>query len=628
MKKIAFLLILISLFHAKSQEWSPKKGKMMTRWGKQVTPNNAWQEYPRPQFVRRYWANLNGLWDFSMSKINEPKPEKFKNKILVPFSVESTLSGVGKSVSDDTKMWYKRYFKISKDWEEKDIILNFEAVDYDTAVWLNGILVGTHKGGFDRFSFDITKYLNKSGSQELIVSVKDKTNLSTQPRGKQQLKPSGIYYTPVSGIWQTVWLEAVSPEAYIKEVKILSDIDNNTLTITPLNNKPTVKSYETEVEVFWKGKKISRGIVNSDKSITLKINNPHLWSPDIPNLYDLKLRLINNKGEVIDTVDSYFGMRKISLGDHMGVKYLFLNNTPLFHYGTLDQGWWPDGLLTPPSDSAMKFDIVKTKEMGFNMIRKHVKVESDRWFYHCDKLGILVWQDMPSMSFQIQKTPDEIKNSKKPERVYRSPQRIGRYSEDLKRRSKGAAQFEYELKRMINIHFNSPSVVMWVPFNEGWGQYDSCRIANLIKALDPSRLVNPTSGWSLRPCGDINDIHDYSVDLERMKKFLKISATSVERATVIGEYGGIGYQLDDHIWDHNMKNFGYQSYQTDGEVLKNYIHKFNQILSMKKNNGLSAAVYTQTTDVESEINGLMTYDREVIKMPVKELREMHLELYK
>jgi beta-galactosidase/beta-glucuronidase len=321
-------------------------------------------------------------------------------------------------------------------------------------------------------------------------------------------------------------------------------------------------------------------------------------------------------------------MRKISLGDHMGVKYLFLNNKPLFHYGTLDQGWWPDGLLTPPSDLAMKFDIIKTKEMGFNMIRKHVKIELDRWFYHCDKLGILVWQDMPSMSFQVHKTDEEIKNSKKPERVYKSLQGIGRHDEDLNRRSEGAAQFEYELKRMIDIHYNSPSVVMWVPFNEGWGQYDTCRIANLIKALDPSRLVNPISGWSLRPCGDINDIHDYSVDLERMKKFLKIPDTSIERATVIGEYGGIGFQLDDHLWDPNMKNFGYQSYQTEGEVLKNYIHKFNQIISMKENNGLSAAVYTQTTDVESEINGLMTYDREVVKMPEKVLKEMHLKLYK
>lgn len=620
-KKVILFLILISFFEVNSQEWSPVKGKMMTRWGKQVTPNNVWQEYPRPQFMRKDWVNLNGLWEFSLSKTNESKPEKFQNKILVPFSVESTLSGVGKSIRNDDRMWYKRSFKISKDWEDKDVVLNFEAVDYKAAVWVNGILVGTHKGGFDRFSFDISQYLKKSGSQELVVSVEDKTNLSSQPRGKQQLNPSGIMYTPVSGIWQTVWLEAVSPEAYIKEVKILSDIDNKTVTMTPLNNIPLVKSYKTVVKIFWKGQEITHGIVNSDKSITLKIDNPHLWSPDTPNLYDLKLSLINSKGEVIDTVDSYFGMRKISLGDHMGVKYLFLNNKPLFHYGTLDQGWWPDGLLTPPSDSAMKFDIIKTKEMGFNMIRKHVKIESDRWFYHCDKLGILVWQDMPSMSFQVHKTPEEIKNSKKPERVYRSLQGIGRKDEDLNRRSEGAAQFEYELKRMIDTHYNSPSVVMWVPFNEGWGQYDTCRIADLVKSLDPSRLVNPTSGWSLRPCGDIYDVHDYAVDL-------KIPPTSIERATVIGEYGGIGYQFNDHLWDPNMKNFGYQSYKTGEEVLKNYIHKFNQILSMKKKNGLSAAVYTQTTDVESEINGLMTYDREVIKMSVKELREMHLELYK
>jgi hypothetical protein len=333
------------------------------------------------------------------------------------------------------------------------------------------------------------------------------------------------------------------------------------------------------------------------------------------------MSLINPSRVVIDLVESYFGMRKISLDNHNGVKYLFLNNAPLFHYGTLDQGWWPDGLLTPPSDEAMRYDIEITKAMGFNMIRKHVKIEPDRWYYHCDQLGIMVWQDMPSYNRLALKTPEQMRETKQKNRIYDALERVKREGSDLIRRSEDAAQFEFELRRMIDLHFNAPSIVMWVPFNEGWGQFDTCRITKYIKQLDPDRLVNPASGWTIRPCGDIYDIHTYDIDLTE-------PTTALDRATVIGEFGGIGFPINDNLWNPEMRNWGYQTYYNAEELLKNYIYKFNQILEMKEKNGLSAAVYTQTTDVEGEINGLITYDRKETKIPPQTLKELHSKLYR
>jgi hypothetical protein len=388
-----------------------------------------------------------------------------------------------------------------------------------------------------------------------------------------------------------------------------------------LANKALVSGYKVAVEVFFEGKKVTSGSTESNEALSLKIDHPHLWSPNHPHLYTVKMSFANPNGKLIDRVESYFGMRKISLGDHKGVKYLFLNNEPLFHYGTLDQGWWPDGLLTPPSDEAMRYDIEITKAMGFNMIRKHVKIEPDRWYYHCDQLGIMVWQDMPSYNRLALKTPEEMEKTKNKDRIYNSLERIRVGQADLNRRSEDADQFERELRRMVNIHYNAPSIVMWVPFNEGWGQYDSCRITEFVKSLDPNRLVNPTSGWTLRPCGDIYDIHTYHVNLT-------VPPTALDRATVIGEFGGIGFPIKENLWNPEMRNWGYQTYYSSEELLKNYIYKLDQIVQMKEKNGLSAAVYTQTTDVEGEINGLMTYDREVIKIPAQTLKELHQNLYK
>ena len=618
-KFLFIFLFIISTVQA--QSWKMVEGKMLSKWAKTVNPENAWREYPRPQFERSDWKNLNGLWDFAISKKHQIKPQKFQGKILVPFSFESPLSGVGKKINPEDKMWYRKSFELPINWNGKDIVIHFEAVDYSCSVWVNDVLVGTHKGGFDRFSFNITSFLKPSGRQKVVLAVEDDTNFSSQPRGKQQINASGIYYTPVSGIWQTVWLEAVSPEAYLKQVKTTTDIDKNTVSLIPFTNVALTNGYQVDVTIFFGGKKVVSGSTKPDTPLHLKIENAKLWSTLDPNLYDVKMNLINPSGTIIDQVESYFGMRKISLGDHKGVKYLLLNNEPLFHYGPLDQGWWPDGLLTPPSDEAMRYDIEITKAMGFNMIRKHVKIEPDRWYYHCDQLGIMVWQDMPSYNRLALKTPEEMEKNKRKDRIYNALERVKREGTDLKRRSEDAAQFELELRRMVDLHFNAPSIVIWVPFNEGWGQYDTCRITEYIKKLDPDRLVNPTSGWSLRPCGDIYDIHTYDVDLT-------VPPTVLDRATVIGEFGGIGYPIKESLWNPKMRNWGYQTYYNEDDLLKNYIYKFNQIVDMKEKNGLSAAVYTQTTDVEGEINGLMTYDRKIIKIPAKTLKELHSKLYK
>ena len=611
MKNIFFCFLFMLALTSYAQNWTPVQGKMVTKWASEVSPENVWKEYPRPQFERSEWQNLNGLWDYAILKKQLPLPQKFQGKILVPFCVESALSGVGSSVSSEDRIWYKHSFLIPETWKNKQVVLNFEAVDYAASVWLNGALIGSHQGAYDRFSFDITPYLKEKGTQEIIVSVDDPSSSGVQPRGKQQMPQEGIWYTPVSGIWQTVWLEAVSSEAFLAEARITPNIDTKSVSVVPMLNRPMKPEYKITVSISKEGKELLSKQILADREIELEIENPSLWSPNHPFLYDLKLTLQNPKGEVIDVVNSYFGMRKISLGDLNGSKYLFLNNEPLFHYGTLDQGWWPDGLYTPPSEAAMKYDIQLTKDMGFNMIRKHIKVEPARWYYHCDKLGIMVWQDMPSGMVVI---PEEGK--KRPVHVQHVPVQ----GEDLYQRSADAARYEWELRRMIDIHYNAPSIVVWVPFNEGWGQYSTCRIADLVKAIDPSRLVDAVSGWALRPCGDLYDIHTYQTEVN-------IPAVSLDRASVIGEFGGIGFPVKDHLWNPEMRNWGYQTYQSADELWKNYKYKFNQILEMKKSKGLSAAVYTQTTDVEGEVNGLITYDRNIIKISVDSLRILHSKLF-
>ena len=587
-----------------ANDWSVAGNSLKTRWANEVTPENVHNEYPRPQMVRRDWQNLNGLWEYAITPKNAKQPKKFDGKILVPFCIESALSGVMKTVGPNNRLWYKRTFTVPSQWKNDRLLLHFGAVDWQTEVFVNGKSIGTHKGGYDPFTFDITDALTKNKTQEIVVSVWDPTDASFQPRGKQVQKPRGIWYTSVTGIWQTVWLEPVS-ETYIKSIKILPDIDKKTVSVTvEVQGDTKAKVYATvtlpPAEPGAKAKRIDSQ-AKPGKTLTISIPKPKLWSPDSPHLYNLKVSLhtpgaahLSGRTE-IDSVKSYFAMRKIELAkDKQNINRLFLNNKPLFQYGPLDQGWWPDGLYTAPTDAALKYDIEVTKQLGFNMIRKHVKIEPARFYYWCDKLGLLVWQDMPS-----------------------GDKYIGHNDPDIKRTEESSKNFEAELKAMIDTFYNHPSIVMWVPFNEGWGQYDTERITKWIKEYDPSRLVNNTSGWADRKVGDVYDIHAYPGPAA--------PANEEKRAVVLGEFGGLGLPEAEHTWQEKG-NWGYRSYKDSDELTNAYR---NLIMNLRPliYNGLSAAVYTQTTDVEIEINGLMTYDRDVIKMNAAKVKAINSKLY-
>lgn len=558
--------------------YKPVEGRIMTRWAKKVSPKSALPEYPRPQMVRKAWQNLNGLWEYAIEPKDAARPESFDGEILVPFAIESALSGVGKTVGSDNCLWYRRSFDVPAGWAGQRILLHFGAVDWDATVWVNGKEVGSHKGGFDPFTFDITDALGKDGAQELVVAVWDPSDAGSQPRGKQVRDPHGIWYTSVTGIWQTVWLEPV-PATYIRSLKITPDVDAGQVSIAV--DAANVDGCTFTALVRAKGFKADASQTEGD--ITIDIKNARLWSPDSPHLYDLTVRILKN-GKVLDTVDSYFGMRKIAVQkDDSGINRLFLNNKPLFQYGPLDQGWWPDGLYTAPTDAALRYDIEITKELGCNMLRKHVKVEPARLYYWCDKLGLLVWQDMPSAN--------------------NNPS-----SHD---------QFELELKRMIDSLHNHPCIIMWIPFNEGWGQYDTERITQWVKEYDPTRLVNNASGWTDKGVGDVHDIHSYPGP--------GCPPLEENRAAVLGEFGGLGLPIAGHTWQ-DQKNWGYRSYEDSAALTDAYV----ALLQRTRNligEGLAAAVYTQTTDVEIEVNGLMTYDRALIKMDAKRIAEAARKLY-
>ncbi len=574
-------------------EWQPAKGALMTRWAANVGPDNAHPQYPRPQMVRKDWLNLNGLWEYAISPEDKSQPKNFDGQILVPFCVESSLSGVAKPVGKDNRLWYRRIFAIPDGWDDKRVLLHLGAVDWEATVWVNGKKMGTHQGGYDPFSFDITDALKSKGKQEIVVSVQDPEDDGSQPRGKQVKKPAGIWYTSVTGIWQTVWLEPV-PKAYIKSLKITPDIDTDSVSV--LAQCPDAASdYVVEAEV--KGKWILQGRESREvgREIAVPVKDIKLWSPSSPFLYDLKVTLKDGGGNVVDSVSSYFGMRKISLGkDRAGITRICLNNKPLFQYGPLDQGWWPDGLYTAPTDEALRYDIEVTKKLGFNMLRKHVKVEPARLYYWCDKMGLLVWQDMPSgfISRRVRK-------------------------EGFRHNAESKAQFKLELKRMIDALGNHPSIVIWVPFNEGWGQFDTTEIVKLINERDRDRLVINASGWTDDGSGDIHDIHSYPGPVSLFPES--------DRAVVIGEFGGLGLPVKDHLWQ-DKKNWGYRSFSTRTELTEAYLGLIRKLRPLI-DTGLSAAIYTQTTDVEIEVNGLMTYDRAMIKIAPDLMVAAHRNLY-
>jgi beta-galactosidase/beta-glucuronidase len=579
LSRFAILPSLLCLSLLPAYGWQPAEGPLKTRWAKDVSPTKVHPEYPRPQLVRKDWVNLNGLWDLAITP-KDTRPDAFPFRILVPFPVESALSGVMKPVSENDRLWYRQSFSVPRSWLGRRVRLNFGAVDFETTVWVNGKNVGDHRGGYDSFSFDITDALQWNGPNELIVSVWDPTDAGTQPRGKQVRKPHGIWYTPTSGIWQTVWLEPVQG-AHLTGLKITPDIDGGRVVVQPQTTAQLGK-YTVEVIVHNQSGKVASGEGVPGRDISIPIKKARLWSPENPYLYGLTVRM-KLGGKTLDRVESYFGMRKISLGkDEKGFTRILLNNQPYFQFGLLDQGFWPDGLYTAPTDEALRYDIEMTKKLGYNLARKHVKVEPDRWYYWCDKLGLLVWQDMPS-----------------------GDKYIGGNDPDITRSPESARQFEQELTSLVQTHINHPSIVIWVPYNEGWGQWDTARITDMVKQLDPSRLVISTSGWTDRGTGDINDMHKYPGP--------GAPEPEQKRATVLGEFGGLGLPIRGHTWQAE-KNWGYKSYQTSEELTAAYLDLVAKLFPLIDSKGLSAAIYTQTTDVEIEVNGLMTYDRELVKM--------------
>ena len=588
------VLLLCSFVRA---DWEPAKGPLLTRWAKEASPKNAHPEYPRPQMVRNDWCNLNGLWQYAIRPKDSGKPaggpKGYDGQILVPFPIESALSGVMKAVGQDNRLWYRRTFETPRKWAGRRILLHFGAVDWDATVWVNGKQVGDHRGGYDPFTFDITDALKDAGPQELVVSVWDPTDAGTQPRGKQVAEPRGIWYTAVTGIWRTVWLEAV-PRTYIESIIIVPDLDRESVRLVATCSGATAACrIEARVKdwLFMRGK----GQGKPGEEFVVKIKKPQLWSPDSPFLYDLTLTLKDGSGKRLDAVSSYFGMRKIEVKkDKAGINRLWLNNEVLFQFGPLDQGWWPDGLYAAPTDAALRYDIETLKQLGCNMLRKHVKVEPARLYYWCDKLGLMVWQDMPNGDRHIR--GDQA---------------------DLQRSQESAAQFELELTRVIKAFRNHPCIVMWVPFNEGWGQYETPRIVDLIKQHDPSRLVDNASGWTDRGVGDVHDIHRYPGPAA--------PPAEENRAAVLGEFGGLGLPVKGHTWQEE-KNWGYRSYKTREELTDAYVALIENLRTLI-GEGLCAAVYTQTTDVEIEVNGLMTYDRAMVKMDAKKGAAANKSLY-
>ncbi|WP_430973900.1 glycoside hydrolase family 2 protein [Sunxiuqinia rutila] len=585
MRKPILVILLHLLLVSAYAQWSPAGDKIKTSWAENIDVNHVLPEYPRPLMERTDWKNLNGLWEYAIQEVGAPEPADFDGNILVPFAVESSLSGVQKRVGDKNELWYKRNFTVPSNWKNKQILLHFGAVDWRSEIWINNIKVGTHEGGYAPFSFDVTPFLNKSGDQKLVVKVWDPSERGYQPRGKQTSRPEGIWYTPVTGIWQTVWLEPVA-QKHIAYVRTTPDIDNNRLSVELISNG-TNYSDLYQVEVFDGSTKIATAKASAKQAVDIAIPNAKLWDTESPFLYDLKVSLLSN-GKEVDQVDSYFAMRKVSTKrDEHGIVRLQLNNKDVFQFGPLDQGWWPDGLYTAPSDEALKYDIVKTKDFGFNMIRKHVKVEPARWYTHCDKLGILVWQDMPNGD--------------------RSPRWQNRKYFDgteLKRSAESEANYRAEWKDIMDFLYSNPSIVCWVPFNEAWGQFKTQEIVEWTKAYDPSRLVNPASGGNHYPVGDMLDLHNYPHP--------EMYLYDANRATVLGEYGGIGLALEGHLWATD-RNWGYVQFKNSKEVTDEYVKYGEQLLKLVKA-GFSAAVYTQTTDVEGEVNGLMTYDRKIIKI--------------
>ena len=560
--------------------WAPKKASLMTRWASQVDPKMPLPEYPRPQLVRSQWQNLNGVWQYQPGNAGDAMPsgQNLSSEILVPYPVASALSGV---MEQHPRIWYRRTFTVPQNWRGQQIRLNFGAVDYEAEVFVNGQSLGVHTGGYESFSYDISPYLKNDGPQELVVRVFDPTENGGQPRGKQTTDPGGIMYTPTTGIWQTVWLEPVAKNSIV-DLHMTPDVDAGAvkMLVAAPNATPGTQAV---VQIKDGGRTVQTVRVRPNVEVAIPVKNAKLWSPDSPFLYDVDVALVNGNAQT-DRVSSYFGMRKISVGTVGNYQRLLLNNKFTFQIGPLDQGFWPDGLYTAPTDDALKYDIQAEKELGFNMVRKHIKVEPARWYYWADKLGIMVWQDMPS------------------ENSYTgNPQPLDKQA------------FEKQLISTITSHWNHPAIVMWVIFNEGQGYYDPKRLVTAAKQLDPSRPVSRNSGTDFGAdlgISDIVDIHSYP-----SPNYPQPSAT---QASVCGEYGGIGYLLKGHLYRGDEYNYQTYTIAPTQEALHDEYGLFtDRLRQFRDQHGLSAAVYTEITDVETEINGLLSYDRIMKVDPAK-----------
>ena len=550
MKKNVQVILFLFLGLSLSAQWKPAGEKIKTVWASKVGPNHVLPEYPRPIMERKEWKNLNGLWNYAIQEVGKAAPEKYDGQILVPFAVESSLSGVMKEVGAKNELWYNTSFTIESNWKDQNILLHFGAVDWKTEVWLNGVKIGSHTGGYTPFSFDITPFINGK-TQQLTVKVWDPSNEGPQPRGKQVKNPEGIWYTPVTGIWQTVWIEPVNKKN-ITAIRTTPNIDQNLIAMLP---EVTGASYGDliEITVYEDSKAIATVKASAGENLEIVLNNPKLWSPESPFLYKTKVKLISN-GKVIDQVKSYFAMRKIgSKRDSNGILRIQLNNKDYFQYGPLDQGWWPDGLYTAPTDEAEQ----------------------------------PIWQNKKYFEGnELQRTP-------KSEEIYKK-----------------------EWKEIMDHLYSYPSIVVWVPFNEAWGQFKTVEITDWTKNHDPSRLVNSSSGGNHFQTGDILDLHNYPGP--------ELYLYDARRVTVLGEYGGIGLAVEGHLW-RASDNWGYVKFKNTAEVTNEYIKYATELKKLVKT-GFSAAVYTQTTDVEGEVNGFMTYDRKVDKMDFEKVSTINKEV--